>query len=231
MRSSRPAYALRLRHEVHVSVSIESIRQVADDRLAIDVDSAAEGQVLAMNLRTLPYVIESVGGIRTVELMFDIASTGADEFRRQLATALCDMPQASESARSIHDIPVHYGGTDGPDLEKVCGELGLSREAFIEQHTAAVWSVAMLGFTPGFAYLDGAEGSLAVPRRSTPRTTVPAGSVGLAGGRTGLYALPGPGGWQLVGRTDAALFRPDEPSPFLLAAGDQVRFTAVEAEA
>lgn len=209
-----------------MTTSIESITQVADDRFAIAVDSAEEGQVVASGLRTLPHVIESVGGIRTVELMFDVASTGADEFRGQLAAALCSMPQDAETPGQLHEIPVHYGGADGPDLEQVCDELGLTREEFVEQHTAAEWSVAMLGFTPGFAYLDGADGSLAVPRRSTPRASVPAGSVGLAGGRTGLYALPGPGGWQLVGRTDAELFRPEQPSPFLLAAGDRVRFVA-----
>ena len=210
-----------------MTTSIESIEQVADDRFAIGVDSAKEGQAVAAALQTLPHVVESVGGISTVELMFDVASIGADEFRGQLAAALCSMPQDSETAGQVHEIPVHYGGPDGPDLEAVCSELGLSNDEFIEQHTSAEWSVAMLGFTPGFAYLDGADGSLAVPRRSTPRQSVPAGSVGLAGGRTGLYALPGPGGWQLVGRTDAALFRPDQPSPFLLAACDRVRFVAV----
>ncbi len=208
--------------------SIERIEQVADDRFAVPVQSVEEGQLVATSLRTLPALIEAVGGIQSVELMFDLASVGADEFRRELVQALSTMPEVTAQVARLHEIPVHYGGNHGPDFDDVIEQLGLTPGAFVEQHTAVEWRVAMLGFTPGFAYLDGADAELAVPRREAPRASVPAGSVGLAGGRTGLYALPGPGGWQLVGRTDTELFRRAAKDPFLLRAGDRVRFVVAE---
>lgn len=208
--------------------STERIEQVADDRFAVPVESVAEGQLLTTSLRTLPALIEAVGGIQSVELMFDLATISADEFKQELADALRTMSVGEAEAGRLHEIPVHYGGEDGPDFDDVLEQLGLTREAFVERHTAVEWRVAMLGFTPGFAYLDGGDAELAVPRREAPRASVPAGSVGLAGGRTGLYALPGPGGWQLIGRTDAELFRRAAEDPFLLRAGDRVRFVAAE---
>lgn len=205
---------------------IESVVRVADDRFAVAVESAAEGQNLLGTLRSLPGLLEAVGGMRSVELLFDLAATTGEAFQRDLAALLSDLPNEEIASGALHEIRVHYGGADGPDLDDVCRELGLTRDAFIERHTAVEWSVAMLGFTPGFAYLDGDADDLAVPRLTTPRAAVPAGSVGLAGGRTGIYSLPGPGGWQLVGRTDEELFRRAESDPFRLHASDRVRFVA-----
>jgi len=97
----------------------------------------------------------------------------------------------------------------------------------LRRHTAQVYRVGMMGFTPGFAYLLGLDLSLATPRLKTPRTLVPTGSVGIAGGQTGIYPLESPGGWQLIGQTEITLFDPENPPYFLLSPGDEIQFLAV----
>ncbi|MDF1519723.1 MAG: 5-oxoprolinase subunit PxpB [Brevefilum sp.] len=124
-------------------------------------------------------------------------------------------------------IPVHYGGENGPDLAYVAFYNHLSPGEVVRRHTAQTYHVGMMGFTPGFAYLLGLDSSLETPRLKSPRTLVPAGSVGIAGGQTGIYPLESPGGWQLIGRTDMTLFDPDQSPFFLLAPGDEVQFHAV----
>lgn len=120
-------------------------------------------------------------------------------------------------------IPVVY---DGPDLAAVAELTGLTEAEVVAAHTGTPWQVAFGGFAPGFAYLVGGDRRLQVPRRDQPRTTVPAGSVGLAGEFSGVYPRASPGGWQLVGRTDAVLWDLDRDPPALLAAGTAVRFEA-----
>lgn len=119
------------------------------------------------------------------------------------------------------EIPVTY---DGPDLADVAGHSGLSEDDVVAAHTGTPWTVAFGGFAPGFAYLVGGDDRLVVPRRETPRTSVPAGSVGLAGEFSGVYPRSSPGGWQLIGRTDAVMFDVDRDPPALLAPGARVRF-------
>ena len=120
-------------------------------------------------------------------------------------------------------IPVRY---DGPDLDDVARHTGLTVAEVTAAHEASHWEVAFCGFVPGFAYLVGGDPRLEVPRRSTPRTVVPAGAVALAGRYSGIYPRPSPGGWQLIGRTSAVLFDPHRESPALLRPGDRVRFVA-----
>lgn len=120
-------------------------------------------------------------------------------------------------------VPVSY---DGPDLEEVARLTGLGQDEVVLAHTGVVWTVAFIGFAPGFAYLAGGDPRLQVPRRHTPRTTVPAGAVGLAGEWSGIYPRPSPGGWQLVGRTELVLWDVDRDPPALLAPGTRVRFEA-----
>lgn len=125
--------------------------------------------------------------------------------------------------RSAIEIPVTY---DGPDLAEVAELTGLSEDEVVAAHTGTPWRVAFGGFAPGFAYLVGGDARLQVPRRPSPRTEVPAGSVGLAGEFSGVYPRSSPGGWQLIGHTDLALWDLDRDPPALLTAGASVRFTA-----
>jgi KipI family sensor histidine kinase inhibitor len=121
------------------------------------------------------------------------------------------------------EIPVRY---DGPDLADVARLTGLGEHEVVARHAAADYVVAFCGFAPGFGYLVGEDERLRVPRRSQPRTTVPAGSVGLADAFSGVYPRSGPGGWQLIGSTDVAMWDIDRDPPALLQPGGRVRFTA-----
>jgi KipI family sensor histidine kinase inhibitor len=126
------------------------------------------------------------------------------------------------------EIPVRYGGEFGPDLEDVARHTGLAPERVIEIHAGAEYLVYFLGFAPGFAYLGGLPRELATPRLSAPRKRVPAGSVAIGGNQTGVYPLESPGGWRIIGHTDAKLFDPGAAEPVLLRMGDRLRFRRVE---
>ena len=129
------------------------------------------------------------------------------------------------------EIPVCYGGEFGPDLAHVADCHHMTEEEVVKIHTMPEYLVYMIGFCPGFPYMGGMDPRIATPRRSSPRLSIPAGSIGIAGQQTGGYPIPTPGGWQLIGRTPVDMFRPyDEEEPTLLRAGDHVRFRAVTEE-
>lgn len=165
-------------------------------------------------------VTEVVPGARTLLLRLD----------RPLSTAerrdLLDLPGAGAATPAEPEpvtLPVDYSG---PDLPEVAERTGMSTDEVVATHTGQVWTVAFCGFAPGFGYLVGEHERLDVPRRDRPRTTVPAGAVGLAGAFSGVYPRSGPGGWQLIGRTDATLWDLDRDPPALLRPGGRVRFAA-----
>lgn len=142
--------------------------------------------------------------------------------------AQADRAGDAGNAKRIVDIPVVYGGEYGPDLAECAARAGMSEAAFASAHASGAYTVAMIGFLPGFPYLAGLPVALAQPRKAQPRPHVPAGSVGIAGMQTGIYSFGSPGGWQIIGRTPIALFDPDAADrPTLLRAGDQVRFVPV----
>lgn len=134
---------------------------------------------------------------------------------------------APAEPRGLIEIPVRYGSTDGPDLERVASLAGLSPEAVIEIHAGTAYRCYMLGFTPGFAYLGPLDLRIATPRLATPRGRVAAGSVGIAGQQTGIYPVDSPGGWQLIGRTDVRTWDPSRDPPALIRPASSVRFIPV----
>lgn len=135
----------------------------------------------------------------------------------------------SVAGHSAFEIPVCYGAESGPDLQAVARHAGIDPDQVIARHVAVEYTVAMLGFAPGFPYLLGLDATLHVPRRANPRTRVPAGSVAIGGAQTGIYPGELPGGWHLIGRTPLVLFDPQREPPCLLAPGDRVRFRAIDA--
>ena len=175
----------------------------------------------ALERAPLPGQTELVPAARTVLVVLDRApaETDAAALRR---IPLQPPPGAERSPRI--DLPVVF---DGPDLPEVAELTGRSVPALVEALTTTELTVAFVGFAPGFGYLTGLPPELHVPRRATPRTSVPAGSVGLAGPFAGAYPRASPGGWQLVGRTDAVLFDVGREPPALLAPGVRVRFREV----
>lgn len=204
------------------------IHACGDDLISIDVSSPAEAQMLAERLRATGDWIEVVGGIETVVLQFDAVLHDPDlVVRKVIETTSQDEPVAAISP-DVVEIPVCYGGEFGPDFDAVCAMLKISPEELIALHAGHDYTVDMLGFTPGFAYIGGLDERLSVPRLREPRVSIAAGSVGIADGRTGLYALPGPGGWVLIGRTSYPLFDATADQPFALKAGMRVRFVAVQ---
>jgi inhibitor of KinA len=130
----------------------------------------------------------------------------------------------------VVEIPVCYGGEFGPDLEAVARHNHLLPSEVIAIHSEADYLVYMIGFAPGFPYLGGMSERIATPRHSSPRLSIPAGSVGIAGSQTGVYPISTPGGWQIIGRTPADLFLPDENPPSLLQSGDVIRFKPIPPE-
>ncbi|MFI8964504.1 allophanate hydrolase subunit 1 [Streptomyces sp. NPDC053493] len=167
---------------------------------------------------TLPAVREIVPAARTV-LLDGVAAPG------RLAAELrsWDVPDLPARVAAAVELSVRY---DGPDLAEVAAGWGVSVEAAVRIHTGTEFRVAFCGFAPGFGYLTGLGGRYEVPRRATPRTAVPAGSVALAGPYTGVYPRSSPGGWQLIGTTDATLWDPAREPAALLSPGTRVRFTA-----
>ena len=125
------------------------------------------------------------------------------------------------------EIPVCYGGIFGPDLEEVARLNNLSPEKVISIHAGSAYLVYMIGFAPGFPYLGGISEKIVTPRKEVPAPVIPAGSVGIAGNQTGIYPIPTPGGWQIIGCTPLTLFNPNHEPPTLLKAGDQVKFKPI----
>jgi KipI family sensor histidine kinase inhibitor len=188
-----------------------NLRPYGDRALLLDCASLdeAQGWYAALADRA-----EAVLGARTVLLRGE-PSALRDLVRRTAPAAPGQAPEAAV------EIAVTY---DGPDLEDVARLTGLSATEVVAAHTGTPWTVAFGGFAPGFSYLVGGDPRLHVPRRASPRTSVPAGSVGLAGEFSGVYPRRSPGGWQLIGRTDAPLWDAHREPPALLLAGMSVRF-------
>jgi KipI family sensor histidine kinase inhibitor len=140
--------------------------------------------------------------------------------------AALDAPLADSQAAPgvLHEIAVQYGGAAGPDLAALAEQAGMDAAAYVDCHAAVEFTVAFLGFQPGFPYLGGLPPALHAPRRTTPRVRVPAGSVAIGEAYSGIYPAAGPGGWHLIGRTPAELFDPQRAAPALLQPGDRVRF-------
>ncbi len=170
----------------------------------------------------LAQVIDVVPAARTVLLKCRQHVSAVAEVAEQLSRL--EVPDHDPSAGPHVQVEVTY---DGPDLEEVARLSGLDEDDVVRLHTDASWTVAFTGFLPGFGYLVGGDERLVVPRRDEPRTTVRPGSVGLAGEFTGIYPRESPGGWQLIGHTEAVLWDPGRESPALLAPGTRVTFVPV----
>ena len=177
---------------------------------------------LAAALRKRRGVREAVPGYASVAVHYDPEQVTLAQLQATVRNLVRARPAPPAPGR-LHRIPVTY---DGPDLEDAARALGLGVAELIRLHTGPTYRVFMVGFVPGWAYLGPLPEPLRLPRRSVPRTHVPAGSVAMAGAQTGVYPLPTPGGWHLIGRTDLPMFIPDHDPPLLLRAGDRVKFFA-----
>jgi len=193
--------------------AVRDLIRCLDDRVRADAHRGITGQV---------------AGIRTLTLHYEPLLTSyrrlIDQIDDTLSTLIVTPLVAVEPVR----IPVCYGGEFGPDLDDVAAAHETSPDAIVAMHAAGTYTVAMIGFLPGFPYLDGLAAELHTPRRASPRTAVPAGSVGIGGGSTGIYPFTSPGGWHVIGRTPRALFAPTREQPALLQPGDRVQFIPID---
>lgn len=201
-------------------------------RFGTAIDASAHAQVMAV-LRALDH--RSPAGLRDLTpayasllAQFDPLIASYEEIAACLRSAL-DSPQveAAERGGKLVLVPVEYGGESGPDLEDVARHLNLSPEEVVRRHAGVEYHVNFLGFLAGFPYLSGLPDELATPRLPSPRSQVPAGSVGIAGKQTGIYPVQAPGGWRIIGRTPMRLFDPSRNPPSLLQPGDWVRFEPI----
>jgi inhibitor of KinA len=207
---------------------VEVAEKIGDDALL-----HVQALVNELEKNPLPGMIEIVPAFTTVAVFYDPAKIGSmDALRNELVACVPRiLPRKDKSVVREIIIPVCYGGDFGPDLAEVAAQAGLDEDAAIALHSGARYRVHAVGFAPGFPYLAGLPEKLHIPRRATPRTRVPVGSVGIGGAQTGVYPLATPGGWQLIGRTPLRLFRPEnETEPALLQPGDRVRFQPISPE-
>lgn len=198
--------------------------RLSEDALALSMPDASRAQGIAAKLRQSGQWREVVAGLDSVTVLFDLLTITVTEAERALHQAFSDHAIQTAPTQTQHTIQIRYGGEYGPDMAMVLDQTGLSEAALIKAHCAVEYVVEMIGFTPGFAYLGGLDTHLSMPRLATPRTHVAAGSIGISSAYCGLYALPGPGGWPLIGRTDMTLFDRTGEQPFLIQPGDTIRF-------
>lgn len=215
------------------------VRAMGAHALLVELPDALATLALYEHLRvtTPPWLAELVPAARTVLAVADPARggtlsrldawiTAAVRAQGSVAGVAAGSGGVGATTASVVELPVHY---DGDDLREVARLTGLGVDGVIEAHLALEWKAAFIGFAPGFAYLvaEGAHPFDAIPRRPSPRTRVPAGAVALAAGYCGVYPTESPGGWQLIGRTDAVLWDSTRADPALLAPGTRVRFRRV----
>jgi KipI family sensor histidine kinase inhibitor len=205
------------------------------DTIDIAVNDRVHALAACIGRQRPPWLLDIVPAFATLALCVDVdAFPATADPLAELASWLATLDSAASAHAQpmrgrCHDIPVRYGGEDGPDLEAVAAHAGLDPADVIRRHTAAQYRVGMLGFAAGFPYLLGMDSRLAMARHATPRTRVAAGSVGIGGAQTGIYPQAGPGGWQIIGRTERRLFDAAKEGPALLNPGDTLRFVAVDA--
>lgn len=194
--------------------------------------------VLAEKLTANPFpgFIEAVPAYASTAVFYDVLAArrapgafqnASDAVSAFLSSAITDLSVTYEAKRPTFEITAAFDSANGPDLDLVSNESGLTKDTVIEVFTSTTYRVYMIGFLPGFAYMGDVDNRIQMPRKQQPRQLVPKGSIGIAGPQTGIYPLDSPGGWQIIGRTEIACFTPDSATPSLLHPGDIVRFVAV----
>ena len=202
------------------------------DRLDPDVNARALEIAARIQAARLPAVSDIVVGYRTVMVHVRPLVERTAPVLGTLEHMLVEQPPADTvSPGRVLTIPVCYGGACGPDLDAVAAFAGIPPAEVARRHSAREYRVYMVGFVPGFAYMAEVDPAIAAPRRATPRLRVPRGSVGIASGQTGIYPDETPGGWNIIGRCPLRPYDPSRDEPFLLHAGDRVRFTPIDADA
>ncbi len=212
----------------------EKISPLGDSSILVhfgdDIDLAVNVRVHALDARLQisrnrpEGVLEMVPAYATLLIHYEPLLLNCDRVTGWLEAEMAEAEEAAARIPRRIEVPVRYGGAAGPDLAFVASMHHTTPAAIVHLHTGREYTVFMMGFTPGFPYMGKLDDTLVTPRLETPRTHVPAGSVGIAGAQTGIYPIDSPGGWRLLGHTSLALFDLNAREPFLFAPGDTVRF-------
>lgn len=193
-----------------------------------EIDLALNQRVHALDARLhmhpIPGVTETVPAYATLLICYDPLVLTYAQLSIWVRAEMDRVESAVFREPRRIEVPVRYGGEDGPDLEAVASYHRIRAREVVRIHASRDYTVFMMGFTPGFAYMGRLDDAIATPRLGTPRTRVAAGSVGIAGAQTGVYPIDSPGGWRLIGRTSLRLFDLASDSPFLFSPGDTARF-------
>jgi inhibitor of KinA len=192
----------------------------------IDIPTNQRVHILAalINASPLVGVIETVPAYGTLLVHYDPLLLSFGQTKNYLREKLTQVQDNVSRKHRQVEVPVSYGGKYGIDLEAVAHHCQLQAKDVIRIHSEKIYTVFMMGFTPGFPYIGKLDDAIIMPRLETPRTRVPAGTVAIAGSQTGIYPIDSPGGWQLIGWTSLQLFSPKSETPFLFSPGDEVKF-------
>jgi KipI family sensor histidine kinase inhibitor len=175
-------------------------------------------------------IAETVPAFRSLLIYYDPLKITYKKLCRYIKSASKEEEAAKEKVKRVIEIPVCYGGSYGEDLADVAIHAGMSEVQVIRLHSGTDYLIYMLGFIPGFPYLGGLDKRLETPRLPNPRTSIPAGSVGIGGEQTGVYPIASPGGWRLIGRTPLKLYDSNRKNPILYQAGDYIHFKPIDEE-
>ena len=197
-----------------------------------EISEEINAQIRAFNIALdqsgIKGIVETVPTYRSLMVHYDPGVIAYGPLVKKLKGLLGQLDHIQIPPSDVLEIPVLYGGEEGPDLAFVAEHNGKTPEEVIKIHTSTEYLIYMLGFTPGFTYLGGMSDEIAIPRLKTPRVKIPAGSVGIAGAQTGVYPIDSPGGWQLIGRTPVRMYDPDRAEPILPQAGQYIKFYAID---
>lgn len=209
-------------HADHSSAQLPG-HWVGERGLCVETRELTLSRYAVLRSATFPELEDVIPADGSLLLVLKRGMVVSDALR---ATLVEPLALAGLTEQVTHTIRVKYGGEAGPDLDRLAEQTGMDGATYIACHSAADYTVAFLGFQPGFPYLHGLPSVLHAPRRATPRVSVPAGSVAIGGGYTGVYPASGPGGWHIIGQTTAVMFDPGRPAPALMLPGDRVRFVS-----
>ena len=200
------------------------------DEIHPEINQSVQELYISMDMRQIQGVVDLVPSYRSLLIVYNPLSIGLEELQKTVLDVFRDMDRSQLPQPKTIKIPVVYGGVYGPDLQWVADFHHIATTDVIAHHLEPTYRVYMIGFTPGYPYLGELPEEIVTPRRETPRTVVPKGSVGIAQRQTGIYSVESPGGWQIIGWTPVELFDPKSQSPSLLTMGDRVRFHQISEE-
>ncbi len=198
------------------------------DDITPETNAAVRDLFVALEQNPIQGVVDLIPSYRSVLINYDPLILELPQLHQELDALLESVSAGEPATPRCVQIPVLYGGEAGPDLDHVAKHNGLPVDEVVAIHSRPQYLVYMLGFSPGFPYLGGMDERIETPRLDTPRTIIPAGSVGIAEKQTGVYPTASPGGWQIIGKTPLHFFDPNASPPSLLEPGDLIRFVPID---